>query len=130
MYELYFDGCSKGNPGLSGAGSVIYYNKKEIWACSTFVGKKETNNVAEYTGLLMGLKKATELGIQNLSVYGDSLLVIKQMKKEYKVNSTRLFELFYPCAQLEKQFKNVDYNHVYRDKNKRADELANMALLT
>jgi ribonuclease HI len=49
-YELYFDGCSKGNPGRAGAGSVIYKNNNELFTNSLFIGEEETNNVTEYTG--------------------------------------------------------------------------------
>jgi ribonuclease HI len=54
-YKLFFDGCSKGNPGLAGAGAVIYNNDQEIWSDSFFVGDKITNNYAEYSGLILGL---------------------------------------------------------------------------
>ena len=69
-FKLKFDGCSKGNPGLAGAGAVIYLNDddtnndndlEEIWATSQFIGTKATNNEAEYSGLIIGLKKAIEL---------------------------------------------------------------------
>ena len=49
-YTMYFDGCSKGNPGISGAGAVIFNNGEEVWGASIFVGERETNNVAEYNG--------------------------------------------------------------------------------
>ena len=93
-YTMYFDGCSKKNPGNSGAGAVIYSSGKEVWCSSIFVGKKETNNVAEYSGLILGLKNAREIGIRNLTVYGDSLLIIKQMNGQYKVSSDKLIPLF------------------------------------
>ena len=67
-YSLYFDGCSKGNPGKAGAGAVIYKNNMEIFSISIFVGEKETNNVAEYSGLVIGLKEAVKLSIKNLDV--------------------------------------------------------------
>ena len=78
-YKLFFDGCSKGNPGIAGAGAVIYNElNKEIWSKSSFVGKKETNNVAEYSGLILGLEEVVEMGgsIRNLIIKGDSKLVI------------------------------------------------------
>ncbi len=127
-YLLQFDGCSKGNPGLAGAGAVIYNYEKEIWGASNFVGAKVTNNVAEYYGLIMGLEKALEFGIRNLAVEGDSLLVIKQMNGEFKVKSENLYTL-YDCAKsFEKQFESVTFTHIYRNSNKRADELSNLCL--
>lgn len=127
-YLMQFDGCCKGNPGKAGSGSVIYKNKNEIWCKSLFIGDKNTNNEAEYMGLIIGLEEAINLGIQNLQVEGDSLLVIKQMKGEYKVKAENIYKLYEKAKKLEKQFTKVSYNHVYRDKNKRADMLSNIAL--
>ena len=132
--QLYFDGCSKGNPGRAGAGAVIYKNKNslnptgELYTHSKFVGEKETNNVAEYIGLVIGLKDAIQLKIKNLDVNGDSLLVIRQMKGEYQVKSPSLLKLYQEAKTLEKQFDSITYNHVFRKDNKNADALANDAL--
>jgi ribonuclease HI len=127
-YLLQFDGCSKGNPGKAGSGAVIYKNKNEIWSKSLYIGDKNTNNEAEYIGLIIGLEEAINIGIQHLYVEGDSLLVIKQMKGEYKVKAENLYKLYENAKKVEKQFIKVSYNHVYRDKNKRADLLSNLAL--
>ena len=78
-YKLQFDGCSKSNPGLAGAGAVLYYQNNEIWSSHFFVGEKATNNQADYTGLIIGLQKAVELEIKSLLVEGYSLLVINQL---------------------------------------------------
>ena len=124
MYSLYFDGCSKGNPGKAGAGFVIYLDDVEVASGSKYLGK-QTNNVAEYSGLILGLQKAFELGIVNLNVYGDSMLVIKQMMGKYKVNSPSIK----PYYEKAKEIKiNATFSHIYREKNARADELANQAL--
>ena len=127
-YVMRFDGCSKGNPGPSGAGAVIYKNNVEIWSAYDFVGTRTTNNVAEYHGLLLGLKNAISLGITSLKVEGDSLLVIKQMKGEYKVNISHLTKLYEEAKNYEKQFQSIAYHHIYRTLNTRADELSNQAL--
>jgi ribonuclease HI len=129
IYTLRFDGCSKGNPGLAGSGAVIYNNGIEIWSKSVFVGKHNTNNEAEYTGLLIGLEEAVNMGIETLHVEGDSLLVIKQMKGDYKVKSEKLSNLYTQSKSYEKLIKEVQYNHIYREKNIRADELSNLGLL-
>lgn len=126
-YVLNFDGASKGNPGLSGAGMVIYKNGVEIWSSCKFVGYK-TNNQAEYSGLIFGLRGALELGITNLSVLGDSLLVINQVTGLYKVKADSLLELHKEVQDLKSQFEYIEFNHVYRENNKRADELSNLAL--
>ena len=63
-HVLYFDGCSKGNPGEAGAGAVIYQNGIEIWNSSIYVGSKESNNVAEYNGMIMGMTEAIARNIK------------------------------------------------------------------
>lgn len=128
-YVLFFDGCSKGNPGKAGCGAVIYENNVEIFSKAVFVGKKETNNYAEYMGLIVGLENAIIKKIKVLTVKGDSMLVIKQMNGLYKVKSPNLIPLFEFAKQLEIKFDKITYTHVYRNNNKRADELSNIALL-
>lgn len=125
--ELFFDGCSKGNPGLAGAGAVIYQNGIEVYS-KTLNLSIQTNNVAEYNGLIIGLELAINNGIKELSVKGDSLLVIKQMKGEYKVKNKNLKILFERAKQLSLQFDKITFEHIYRENNKRADELSNIAL--
>ena len=135
-HTLYFDGCSKGNPGPAGAGAVLYINNdgddigQEVWAKAAFVGKKETNNVAEYTGLVIGLAEANNQGIQHLVVKGDSKLVIEQMKGKYKVKAPNLLPLYQQAKHYSTMFITIDFIHVYRNENKRADELSNQGLDT
>jgi len=128
-YTLYFDGCSKGNPGKSGAGAVIYKNEVEIWSTSLYVNDKQTNNYAEYMGLIIGLEEAINQNISGLCVKGDSLLVIKQMKGDYKANSSNILSLYNKAQTLAKIIKNIEFYHVYRKDNKRADALSNDALI-
>jgi len=130
-FSLYFDGSSKSNPGLAGAGAVLYdENHNEIWCISKKVGDKETNNYAEYCGLIFGLEECLQRlqHIKHLVVKGDSLLVIKQMKGEYKVKSENLLPLYKKAKELQLQINvssvNIDFIHVYRNENKRADELS------
>ena len=128
-YTLFFDGCGKGNPGKAGAGAVIYKNNTEIYSKSLYVGDKETNNIAEYTGLIIGLTEAVNLKIKNLNVKGDSELIIKQMNDEYKVKSINILQLFKNAKKLTESFNEITFNHVYRNDNIRADELANNSLI-
>ena len=127
-YKLNFDGCSKGNPGLAGAGAVLYLCDNEVWSESFFVGEKFTNNHAEYAGLILGLQQAKEMGINILRVEGDSLLVINHMQGIYKCKSINLIELYDKAKELEKSFESIEYHHIYRNKNKRADQLSNIAI--
>lgn len=128
-HTLYFDGASKGNPGRAGAGAVIYDNTgKEIWSKALFVGNRHTNNVAEYTGLIIGLAAANGLHINALAVRGDSKLVIEQMKGTYKVGAPSLLPLHKKARELSQQITTITFEHVYREYNKRADALSNEAL--
>jgi ribonuclease HI len=127
-YKLNFDGCSKGNPGLAGAGAVIYHFDKECWSDTFFVGEMFTNNHAEYAGLILGLQQAKIMGIKHLKVEGDSLLVINQMKGLYKCKSINLLDLYEKARELERHFDKIEYEHVLRNKNKRADHLSNIAI--
>lgn len=127
MHTLYFDGCSKGNPGRAGAGAVLYdVQEAEVFAASVFVGFHATNNEAEYTGLILGLTEALKLGITTeLLVRGDSQLIIRQMQGKYKVNSPKLVPLHQRANILASKFAKIGFEHVYRDKNQRADALSN-----
>jgi len=124
-FKMNFDGCSRGNPGLSGAGAVIYHDDDEIWSGSFFVGEQSTNNQAEYTGLILGLQQALQLKIKNLLVRGDSQLVISQMEGKYKCSSPNIIQLYERAKILESKFDIIYYQHVYRKDNKRADYLSN-----
>ena len=129
VYTLFFDGCSKGNPGKAGAGAVLYMNDIEIWHKAYYISDKQTNNYAEYMGLIIGLEEVVKQKLTSLQVKGDSLLVIRQMKGEYKVNSQNILELYKKAISLSKKIKHIEFMHVYRKDNKRADALSNDALL-
>ena len=127
-YSLYFDGCSKGNPGPSGIGAVIYKIGDEISASCENIGNR-TNNESEYCALIIGLEEAIKLDITSLCVYGDSLLVINQANKIYKVKNEKLLVLYEKFRALKCKFKYITFTHIYRTHNKRADQLANMGLI-
>ena len=128
QYILLFDGCSKNNPGPAGAGAVLYKNGKEISSVCSFLGL-QTNNYAEYMALIKGLEMCLRYSIGHLEVKGDSTLVINQMNGEWKVNNPQLELLYEKAKQFEGQLNRVSYNHIPREQNKRADMLANQALL-
>ena len=129
LYTLYFDGGSINNPGLSGAGSVIYEDSVEIWAESYYVGNYETNNTSEYYGLIKGLEYAINNNITSLMVKGDSSLIINQVLGKYKVNSPHLIILHRQVMELVSQFENITFMHILRKYNKRADELSRLGRL-
>jgi ribonuclease HI len=130
LYKMMFDGGSRGNPGLCGAGAVIYKDNREIASVSHFIPGKHTNNYAEYTAFIMGMEKAHQLNIKSLSVEGDSKLVINQCLGIWKVKSSALIDLNSQAKSLMNNFEYIKLNHVFRHYNKRADQLANIAMDT
>jgi len=125
---IFSDGGARGNPGPAGIGAVLYDSKKQILAkISKYIGET-TNNQAEYQALITALKKAKELGGQELDVFLDSELVVKQLNREYKVKNKELAPLFLEVYNLSLNFSKITFTHVYRENNKEADRLVNEAL--
>ena len=87
-----------------------------------------TNNVAEYSGLVAGLRKALELHVPEVEVVSDSELLVKQMRGEYRVKNEGLRELFVEASTLARRLESVEYRHVKRAHNELADRLVNEAL--
>jgi ribonuclease HI len=125
MATLYFDGCSKGNPGPAGSGALIK-NENIIWRDFEYVGNT-TNNVAEYKGLILGLKQLKFLNITKVIVKGDSMLVINHMIGKYKVNAPHLLPLYNEAKELIKDI-DVTFMYIPREKNKEADYLSNQGV--
>lgn len=152
-----FDGACLGNPGPGGAGALLYglppphssgardYNVghgvgvaqgwEVLWSGAEHVGGGTTNNVAEYTGLLLALKAALRLGMGDgaLLVQGDSELIIRQVLGEYQVRAPHLLvlhaEVMRTLAQLRSRKVDVRFRHILRDKNAEADALSNAGIV-
>lgn len=151
LIKVHFDGGSRGNPGLSGAGAFVQFfqggNSVEIVKIRHFLGR-HTNNYAEYKGLICGLReicsiidnKARDYSNISITVKGDSNLIINQMKGLYQCKHKDLKPLYSECNEMmnsiEKQCRqmaqqlDVSFEHVYRQDNKEADALANEAMDT
>ena len=130
MYKLYFDGASKGNPGPSGCGGVIYDSYGDIVKEFKFNCGVGTNNRAEYLAALRGIKEAHEIGVTQLEVFGDSQLVIYQLLGTYKVRNPHLREIYNMIKEYERRFAKIKYYHVYREHNAIADRLANEGVIS
>ena len=127
-YELFSDGAARGNPGPAAAGAVLKNGKGEVVAeISEYLGET-TNNQAEYQALRLGLEKALELNVRRLHVFLDSELVVKQLKGDYKVKHPDLIPLYQKVKTHLQKFSSFTIAHVYREKNKEADRLANLAI--
>lgn len=127
-YTAHCDGGSRGNPGPAGYGAVIESPSGQIVArLSEFLGI-QTNNYAEYQGLLAVLRWASENKVAHLRVVSDSELMVNQMKGRYKVASPVLRPLFEEARKLTRQISGFEMSHTLRGGNKEADQLANDAM--
>jgi len=125
---IYSDGGARGNPGPAGIGVVIYDESKKIVSeISEYLGVA-TNNQAEYKACLAGIKKASELGAEEIDFFLDSELVVKQLNLEYKVKNKDLAPLFVQIFNETLKYKKVTFTHIRREYNKVADALANKAM--
>lgn len=127
-FVLYADGASRGNPGPASIGAVLYDPKGETVAEVSEVIGETTNNVAEYRALIAGLEAALAIGVARIEVRLDSLLLVRQVRGEYRVKAPGLQPLHRKVRALESRFEGFSISHVRREKNTVADGLANAAL--
>jgi ribonuclease HI len=126
---INIDGGSRGNPGPAGAGVVIRAadDGTVLMQAGVFLGRA-TNNVAEYNGLLEGLRRAGTLGATHVEILSDSELLVRQMNGQYRVKNEGLKPLFEKANSLASHFKTFSIRHVRREENTLADEMANKAM--
>jgi ribonuclease HI len=125
---LFSDGASRGNPGPAAIGFLLQDSSgNELAAEGECIGTT-TNNVAEYQAVLAGLRKARELGIEELEIRLDSELVVRQLNGDYRVRHPGLIEWKRRVDDMLRGFRNVHILHVDRNENAAADKLANEAL--
>lgn len=126
--RLYSDGAARGNPGPAGAGAVLVEPSGQVVdKLGKFLGR-QTNNYAEYQGMLLGLKRARELGVREVEVFADSELMIRQLGGRYQVKSPTLRPLYLETLQVLNDFERVKLVHVPREMNRAADEMSNKAI--
>jgi len=125
--KIYIDGASKGNPGPSGIGVVIFRDGETIKNIASFIGNA-TNNVAEYTALIYALQEGLLLNAENIEINTDSQLLYRQLKKIYKIKSANIKGLYNQVLHLMSAFKQVSVKHIPREENRGADKLANKAV--
>ncbi|MDR1954541.1 MAG: ribonuclease HI family protein [Candidatus Methanoplasma sp.] len=113
MYRVFSDGGSRGNPGPSAYAVIVTEDGKIIHQHSEFLGIN-TNNYAEYRGLIAGLTKVLELKIETVEFVMDSELVIKQMRGDYKVRSENIRNLYHDAMVLSSMIPNVRFRSVRR----------------
>jgi ribonuclease HI len=126
--RLFTDGGARGNPGPAAFGYVLEGPDGTVLAAHGERIGIATNNVAEYRGLVAGLAKALELGVEELEVVSDSELLVRQMTGVYRVRNEALRRLSREAAQLARRIGRVRYTAVRRERNQLADQLVNDAL--
>lgn len=124
---LYTDGGARGNPGPAGIGYVLQIETADTHAVGEYIGET-TNNQAEYTALIKGLKKAQQQGVTQLRCFLDSELVVKQLNGQYKVRHPDMLPLYDQVQKLKSGFTSITFSHVQRSKNAKADALVNQAI--
>lgn len=126
--RVFSDGAARGNPGPAGAGAVLTDAQGNVLArLGRYLGR-QTNNVAEYQGLLIGLRRAQEMGAQEIEVRADSQLMIRQLKGEYAVRNAALKPLHAEALRLLRSFGKYELLHIPRAENSLADEMSNRAI--
>ena len=124
----YIDGGSRGNPGPAAAGFTLADScGTKLQAKGFFLGKA-TNNVAEYTSFLKALEAAKQIDVEQLTVFSDSQLLVRQINGQYKVKSELIRPLYQEAVKLLRGFKSWQVRHIPREQNKEADKLVNQAL--
>lgn len=126
--KLYADGGSRGNPGPSASGYVLYGMNNEILARKGVYIGITTNNQAEYLALKYGLAEAVKGGARVVHVYLDSLLVVNQMLGKFKVKNRDLWPIHLSIKEIVEKLEHVTFTHVPRALNKEADAAVNEAL--
>jgi ribonuclease HI len=126
--RLSTDGGARGNPGPAAFGYVLEAVDGTVLDARGEPIGVATNNVAEYRALIEGLRRAVEVGVDDLTVVSDSELLVRQMRGEYRVKNETLRGLFLEASALARRIAKVEYTAVRREHNELADRLVNEAL--
>ncbi len=125
--EVWFDGASKGNPGPAGAGAIVELGDERVVVTKAL--GRATNNEAEYHGIILGAKKALDMGARSVTLYGDSQLVIRQLEGRYRVKAGNLQGLWRTAIETLRKFpEGADAQWIRREENAAADQAANDAI--
>ncbi len=126
--KIHIDGAARGNPGPAAAGVVIHDHQGRQILEAGYLLEPMTNNQAEYHALLLALQAADKWGERQITVHSDSELLVRQLTGQYRLRSEGLRPLFEQAQKLLLRFDNWQCNHIPREANTRADQLANKAL--
>lgn len=127
LVRIKFDGGSRGNPGPAAGAAIIFQPGSGKVETSRFLASA-TNNEAEYTGALVGLSKAIELGLQDIELLGDSQLIILQLSGEWKVKTPHLYPLWQEAQSHLRKLGKTKFRWIPREDNKLADAAVNRCI--
>jgi ribonuclease HI len=125
---IYTDGGSRGNPGPAATGVVIKNTQGKVLAAYGEYLGKQTNNFAEYSAMISALKKAKQLGADEVACLTDSKLVVEQLNGNWKVKNAGIQKLFVQAYNAMQAFTTTSLKHVYREDNTEADAEVNKVL--
>ena len=125
IFKLFFDGASKGNPGKAGGGGVVINPRGKVEIEYSWSIGHESNNMAEAYGLWQGLKQVHQIGAEDVAVIGDSRLLIQAIRGGRRGKSERMERLLQRIRYMAKRFRKIEFFHVLRELNMRADRAAN-----
>lgn len=128
IYKVFTDAGSRGNPGKAAASAILLNSKDMLVDLNGQYLGIMTNNMAEYEGLIIGLKLAIKHKCNRVSVFMDSQLVVRQIKGEYKVKDEKMKMKYNVVKELMRNFEEITFEHILRNKNSYADKLVNIIL--
>ncbi len=125
-FRAYIDGAARGNPGPAGAG--VYVEAEGAHAAEELFEPlgNTTNNVAEYRALLLALTRAEERGEREVEIFSDSRLLVEQVNGNFRIKAEHLKPMVAQAVRRAKAFRRFSITHLPREKNKKADRLANL----
>lgn len=127
--QIFTDGCAKGNPGPAGAGIALLDMDGGLLEEDCKALGHATNNEAEYRALIFAMERCIQYGVRRPHFYTDSELMERQLNGVYRIKNERIGRLAARVNELRGEFESFDIRHVRREKNKRADRMANEALI-
>ncbi len=125
--QIFTDGGARGNPGPAAIGIVAKKNEKVLFTHSECIGET-TNNQAEYQAVITALDLAKQHEVKKIAFYLDSLLVVEQLNRRYKVKDKGLQRQFLEAWNRKQDFSSITFSHIPREQNEEADSLVNAAL--
>src|SRR5436190_4874240 len=126
VFRASIDGAARGNPGPAGAGVYVEPDGDRPAEELFEPLGRQTNNVAEYSALLLALTRASELGAQEVEIQSDSRLLVEQVNGNFRVKAEHLKPLVFDAVRRAKAFRRLSIRHIPREKNKKAHRLANL----